>query len=99
MNAKTYITPLHFSLSADTRTQIDGAVRPLFSQDVYVGRVDVTIDGEYSNNTSILYSVTIRAQLRSEVLFEIVRGKKILPAVEAATLALQNRLTPAPSHA
>lgn len=92
MNAKTFISILHFDLSANTRQQIQAASAPLFDQERHVARVDITIEGEYSKNTRILYNVTLRAQLLTEVLFEMKQGDKILPAVEAAVATMQKNL-------
>lgn len=97
MNAKTLITPHNFELSEAARAQIEEAVQPLFTQELYVSRVEVAIESERANNQRIVYSTTVRAQLRAQVLFEIVRGEKILPAVESATLALRQRLLRTPA--
>lgn len=92
MNAKISVSVLRFELSPDTRQLIQSAVEPLFSCDCYVGHVDVAIEGEYATNTRVLYNVTVRAQLRSELLFEMNQGEKIIPAVQSAVVAMQRRL-------
>jgi ribosome-associated translation inhibitor RaiA len=92
MNAKVSITYHHFELSSHARQQIQKATEPLFEQDRHVTRVDITIEGKYSTNTEILYDVTLRAQLRAEVLFEMRQSEKILTAVESAVDTMKQKL-------
>jgi hypothetical protein len=92
MSAKISLSIHRFELSPETRQNIQAAVEPLFACDCYVGHVDVSIEGEYTAITRILYNVTLRAQLRSEKIFELKQGEKILPTVQAAVVAMQRRL-------
>ncbi|ATC65723.1 hypothetical protein CMV30_18205 [Nibricoccus aquaticus] len=92
MSAKTFINVLRFELSPDTRRQIQSSVDPLFKHARPVSRVDVTIEGEYTDNTRILYNITVRAQLPDEVLFELKQGDKMLTTVQAAVIAIEERL-------
>jgi ribosome-associated translation inhibitor RaiA len=92
MNQKTHITALHFELSPPTRESVRQTVSKLFQLEAGVVRLDASLEGEYKTHTSISYYVTLRAQLAEEVLFELKQGGQLLPTVQAATDALEQRL-------
>jgi hypothetical protein len=92
MKAKTFVTVQRFDLSADTREEIQAAAAPLFETDNGAARVDITIEGEYTRNTRIVYNVTVRAQAHAEIFYEMIQGEKILPAVKSAVSAVRRKL-------
>jgi len=92
MNEKIYITVLHFEPSSSTLEAIRRDLARLFHQESPVGRLDVSLEGEYQNHTSISYHVTLRAQRPEDVLFEIKKGGQLLSTVQAAADAMERRL-------
>jgi ribosome-associated translation inhibitor RaiA len=92
MNEKTHLSVLHFEVSPSTQDAIRRDLARLYRQEAPVTRLDVSLEGEYQNHTRISYHVTLRAQLRDEVLFEMKQGPQLLPTVQAAADALERRL-------
>jgi ribosome-associated translation inhibitor RaiA len=92
MNQKIFLSALRFELSPGAAERIERFAQKLFSHATGVARVDVGLEGEYALNTRITYHVTLRAQLRDEVLFEVRQGEQLLPTVEAVIDSLDRRL-------
>jgi hypothetical protein len=100
MNEKIHLTALHFELSPATQDQIRRDLDQLLCQEAGVVRVDASFEGEYHDNTRIIYRVTLRAQLRDEVMFELKQGEQLLPTISATARSLAQRLTAKkPTHA
>ncbi len=93
MNEKIHLTSLHFELSPATQDQIRQDLDQILCQGAGVVRVDASFEGEYHDNTRIIYRVTLRAQLRDEVMFELKQGEKLLPTISATARSLAQRLT------
>ena len=96
MSAKTAIIVHNFDLSDDTRQQIHAAAGSLVESENRVSRVDVTIEGDYRDNTRVLYNVTVRIQHDAESLFELKQGDRLVPTVQSAVAALRRRLHESP---
>jgi hypothetical protein len=93
MSEKIHLTALRFELSPATQDQIRQDLDHLLCQQAGVARVDASFEGEYHDNTRIIYRVTLRAQLRDEVMFELKQGEQLLPTISATARALAQRLT------
>ncbi len=96
MSAKTAIIVHNFDLSEDTRQQIDAAARTLIESENRVSRVDVTLEGDYRDNTRVIYNVTLRVQHDAELLFELKQGDRLVATVQSAVAAIRQRLHESP---
>jgi hypothetical protein len=92
MNEKIHLTALRFELSPATQDQIRQDLDHILCQEAGVARVDASFEGEYHDNTRIIYRVTLRAQLRDEVMFELKQGEQLLPTITATARSLAQRL-------
>jgi hypothetical protein len=92
MNEKIHLTSLRFEMSPATQEQIRQDLDQLLCQEAGVSRVDASFEGEYHDNTRIIYRVTLRAQLRDEVMFELKQGEQLLPTITATARSLAQRI-------
>lgn len=92
MSEKIHLTAIRFELSPATQDQIRQQLDDLLCQRSGVARVDASFEGEYHDNTRIIYRVTLRAQLRDEIMFEVKQGEQLLPTISATARALAQRL-------
>ncbi len=96
MSARTAIAVRNFELSEDTRRQIDAAALTLVESENRVSRVDVTLEGDYRDNTRVIYNVTLRVQHDAELLFELKQGDRLVATVQSAVAAIRQRLHESP---
>jgi len=92
MNERIHLTSLRFEISPSTQDRIREQLQRFFQRDPSVTRIDATFEGEYDDNTRIIYHVTLRIQRQDEVIFELQKGPQLLPTVCAAADALERRL-------
>lgn len=92
MSEKIHLTAVRFELSPATQDQIRQQLDDLLCQRAGVARVDASFEGEYHDNTRIIYRVTLRAQMSGEVMFELKQGEQLLPTIVATARALAQRL-------
>ena len=84
MNTRISLRCLNFKLHDDTSTAIAMEAKKLFNHGVFVCSVRLTLDGDYSHNSTVVYKVALVLQLRSSEIIVSEQSETLMTAISNA---------------
>jgi ribosome-associated translation inhibitor RaiA len=84
MNTRIFLSCLNFKLHDDTFAAIATEAEKLFNHGAFVSSVRLTLEGDYSRNSSVVYMVALVLKLRSSEIIVSEQSETLTTAIQSA---------------